>query len=294
MLRFGIIGFPLEHTLSPVMQTAALQQLNRLGEFKAYEVKEEDLKKVFEELKQKGGTGLSVTIPHKTKIISFIDKLSTKAKLANAVNTVKIEKDGTISGDNTDIVGFWDALDEDFKKKLKNHNVSVLGCGGACRAVCLALLENNVKNLKVYGRNKEKLEAYKVFLLNTKEKLKSKTNIEIDLLDKVDFSQSALLVNTTPVGMHPNVDNSPLPIENLQALPKDALVYDIIYNPSETKLLKDAKSLNLKILNGIEMLARQGQAALSIWLDEEVSALVAMRTAIEDSLQTTANPPTKI
>lgn len=283
MLKLGIIGFPLEHSLSSVMQTAALQHLNISGEYKAYEVKESDLEKVFNDLKKNGLKGFNVTIPYKTKILPLLDELTLTAQLAEAVNTVTIKSNGKTIGDNTDVSGFWDSIPDDYKKKLHKITASILGCGGSARAVCLALIQNNLNTLKIYGRDKQKLDKFQGFLLEIKKKTNSKTNIETAMLNNIHLSDSSLLINTTPIGMHPDINDSPVAKDKLSELSKDALVYDIIYNPKETKLLKYAKELNLKTTNGIEMLIRQGHASLCIWLGKKVSALNIMRITIANS-----------
>ena len=281
MLRLGIIGFPLEHSLSPLMHTTALQNLNIVGEYKAYEIKEDNFEKKVKQLIASGLHGFNVTIPYKTRIIPLLDKLTKEAELAQAVNTVTIDKTGITTGSNTDITGFFEAIPEDIRKKIKETNVVVLGNGGAARAVCIAFLLNGIKRIKIYGRSKEKLERFKEFLTDRKNKLRTNTNIEVETCHGMSLPDNVkILVNTTPLGMYPNTDKSPVSIDDLKKLPKDALVYDIIYNPLETKLLKDAKSLNLKTLNGLEMFIRQGAESLGIWLKQD-PPLGAMRLSVE-------------
>lgn len=289
MLKLGIIGYPLKHTVSPAMHIAALQQLNIQGEYKAYEVKEKDLEELFNELRESDLRGFNVTIPHKIIMIPLLDKLSMKAELAGSVNTVTFEPNGVAIGDNTDITGFWDGLPENYKEKVKGKNASIIGYGGSAKAVCIALLQNNFQLITIYGRNKAKLERFKNFLLDRKEKLSAKTEIKIEHIKNISLCDTNLLVNTTPIGMYPNINESPLSANELKQLPKDSVVYDIIYNPTETKLLKDAKTLKLITINGLEMLVRQGAASLSLWLGEEVSPLNAMRTAAEESLEQYSN-----
>ena len=279
MLKFGIIGYPLEHSLSPVMQNAALQYLNINGEYKAYEIKEEELKETVKRLINDGLKGFNVTIPHKIKIIPLLDELTDIAKQVGAVNTVTINNGKTI-GDNTDVIGFWEATSPDIRNNLKGKDVSILGCGGSAYAVCTALILNNAKNIKIYGRNKNKLEGFKKHFVKTPQCGVSTTHIEINLLNNIDLSNASMLVNTTPVGMHPDVNNSLIAKNILEKLPQDAIVYDIIYNPPETKLLKDAKSLDKITINGIEMLIRQGAASLAKWIEIKEPPLGVMRLAI--------------
>lgn len=283
MLKLGIIGYPLEHSLSAAMHTAALQYLNISGNYRAFETKESELTKVFNQLKDSGIKGFNVTIPHKVKIAQLLDELTETAKLIGAVNIVTF-RDSKSIGDNTDAVGFWEAIPENLRKKIPDKKVSVLGCGGSAYAIVIALLLNKVKNIKVYGRDLEKLTNFKAFIESRNKMLNFGANIEIDLLGKINLRDTFMLVNTTPLGMYPEVDNSPLTINDLSKLPKNAFVYDIIYNPLETKLLCDASSLKLTTLNGIEMLIRQGAASLGIWLEQGVAPLGVMRLALQSML----------
>lgn len=286
MLKFGIIGYPLEHTLSPVMHMAALEYLNIGGEYLAYEVKENEFEKVFNELKEKKINGFNVTIPYKKKIIPLIDELSESARLIDAVNTVTIQKNGKIFGDNTDIIGFWEAIPENIREKIQGKDVAILGCGGAASACAVALIKQNVKSIKLYGRDKAKVLRFRDFLNTRQESIlngKVKINIEADLLTMVDLTNVFMLVNATPIGMYPNTDISPVIKMELKKLSADAVIYDIIYNPPETQLLKLAKSLEKQTINGVEMLVRQGAASLAIWLRQEVAPLGAMRLAVMQS-----------
>ncbi len=285
-LKLGIIKSSGTPSLSVIMHTAALQHLNINGEYKAYEVKPEELKDVFERLKKEKAKGVNVTIPHKINIIPLLDELTDRAKQIGAVNTV-IFKDGKSIGDNTDASGFWEAIPDEIRKNIPGKNISILGCGGAAHACAIACISNNISKLKIYGRDKKKLENFEGFLKTIVETSQRdvSTSIHIDLLSHIDLSNIHILINTTPVGMYPNINESPARKEDLERLPKDSFVYDIIYKPQETKLLQDAKSLGLKTLNGIEMLVRQGAESLNIWLEKDVAPLEIMRNAVLDSLE---------
>ena len=292
-LKLGIIKSSGTPSLSTIMHTAALQHLNINGEYKAYEVKPEDLEKVFNELKKEKVMGVNVTIPHKINIIPLLDKLTDRAKQIGAVNTVTL-KDGKSIGDNTDVSGFWNAIPNEIRKNIAGKNISILGCGGAARACTVAFLSNNISSIKIYGRNKERLSNFKKSLesnlVEATLKVASTTIIDTDLLNNIDLSDTFMLVNATPIGMYPNIDTSPITKDVLKKLPKDAFVYDIIYNPFETKLLQYSKSLGLKVLNGVEMLVRQGAESLNIWLEKDVAPLEIMRNAVVDSLEMSCKP----
>lgn len=295
MLKLGIIGYPLDHTLSPVMHMAALECLNISGEYKAYIVKEKELARVFMELKEKGFEGFNVTVPYKTKIIPLIDELTETAQMVQAVNTVTIKSNGKTIGDNTDVIGFWEGIPQDIKEKIPDKTVSILGCGGSASACAIALLSHGIKALKIFGRDKEKLGSFKDLLDSKKEKLSKeneKVTIEVELLTMIDLSDTFMLVNTTPLGMFPDIDKTPVIRMELKKLPQDAIVYDIIYNPPETQLLSLTKLLDKKTINGVEMLIRQGAASLAIWLNQETLPLGAMKLAVNSAL--TSSPSTLV
>ena len=289
MLKFGILRSPSGYSLSEVMQNGALQHLNINGEYKAYGVSEDELKSVFEKLKADGIKGLNVTIPHKIKIIQFLDKLTDTAKQVGAVNTITFNNGKSI-GDNTDVLGFWEAIPEETREKIPNQTVAILGYGGAARAVCTALILNQTKKISVHGRNKNKLENFRNHFVKTPRR--GVYEIETGLLDDINLSNTFMLVNTTPIGMYPKINETPIAKEKLKKLPVETsrrgvstLVYDIIYKPQETKLLKDAKSLDLKTLNGVEMLVRQGAASLNIWLGKNIAPISVMRVAVLNELK---------
>ncbi len=277
MLKLGILRSPDGHSLSSIMQTAALKYLNIEGEYKSYGVSSEKLGKVFNNLKREGVTGLNVTMPHKISIIPSLDELTDRAKSIGAVNTITI-KNGRSIGDNTDIIGFWQSLPETIRKDIFNRSISLIGTGGAAYACIMALLQHGVQNIKVYGRNKDKLDRIHKFF---------QAKISIDLISNIELLNTHILVNTTPVGMYPNINETPINIEALKKLQKDATVYDIIYNPLETKFLKEAHSLNLKTINGVEMLVRQGATSLNIWLEKEIAPIEVMRNIV--TLELTQN-----
>ncbi|MBI2996162.1 MAG: shikimate dehydrogenase [Candidatus Melainabacteria bacterium] len=276
MLKLGIIKFSNTPSLSTIIYDAAFQHLNINGEYKVYEVKPEELENLLKELKKEKVRGVNVTIPHKINIIPLLDELTDRAKEIGAVNTVTFNDDGKTIGDNTDASGFWDAMPISIRKNIAGKNVAILGCGGAAHACAMALLLNNVSQINIYGRNKDKLERFKNFL----ESKNKSTKIQVDLVSNINLSNTFMLVNTTPVGMYPNIDQCLVTKKDLQYLPSDAFVYDIIYNPPKTKLLQYAKSLDLKTLNGVEMLVNQGAESLNIWLGKDVAPIIIMKNAL--------------
>lgn len=285
MLKLGIIGYPLEHSLSPVMHSAALQYLNVSGSYRAIETEEKELERVFKQLKDSRFKGFNVTIPHKITIIPFLDELSETAKLAGAVNTVVFRNGGKSAGENTDVAGFWEAIPKDAREDISKETVSLLGTGRSARAIGVALLKNNAKIIKIFGRSKEKLSAFLDFMESRRELTGSKTKIEGGLISGLDLTNTFMLINSTPLGMYPNIDASPVTKEELKKMMPNGIVYDIIYNPPQTLLLLQARSLGFKTINGTEMLIRQGAQSLSIWLEQNVAPVGVMRLAVNHSLE---------
>lgn len=283
MLKLGILKFSGSKSLSKPMHLAALKVLGLAGEYSIYECLPENLKSQIQELKDSGVRGVNVTIPHKIPLMKLVDKLTDRAKLVGAVNTVIFEKNEAI-GENTDLYGFFEAIPKEFKNNISESDVALLGCGGAACACAIAFIQNNVKTLKIFARDINKLKSFKADLEIKKEILKSTTNIEIGLLSEVSLKDIFILTNTTPVGMSPDLDSTPIPKEKLKDLKKDALVYDIIYNPSETLLLKDAKSLGYKTLNGVEMLVLQGAESLKLWTNRNDIPIDIMRKGVLEEL----------
>jgi len=283
MIKLGILKSPGGKSSSKPMHSSALSNLGIDGEYTVYECLPKDLKKTFDELKRNKVRGVNVTIPHKIPVMSFVDRISERAKLIGAVNTVIFEEDGKSTGENTDMHGFWNAIPKDIREQAKGKDVALLGAGGAACACAVAFIQNEVKTLKIYARDINKLKAFKNEL-ETKN-IKSQTKIEIDLLENIDLNNTFILTNTTPIGMYPNSNSSPVKLEDLKKIPQDSLVYDIVYNPFETVLLKDARSLGYKTLNGVEMLVLQGAESLKMWLNRNDVPVNVMREAVITSLR---------
>lgn len=276
-INLGVIGNPIAHSLSPVMQNAGIKAAGLDYAYIAMPVAEEQLPQAVTGLKTLGFRGFNVTIPHKQAIMPLLDTISEDAKIIGAVNTVLIDK-GQLHGFNTDVTGFI--------MGMKNHSFSpagtnavLLGAGGAARAIVWGLIKEQVKSLTLAVRNPAKAQqladAFKAYL-------------PIKVLDwhSEEFSrllpQTNLLINSTPLGMYPKVDAMP-PVD-WEKISPSTFVYDIIYTPAETKFLRAAKQRGCHTLNGEEMLAGQGAEAFRIWTGEELS-LEIMQEALRRVLQ---------
>ncbi len=266
---FAIIGNPVHHSLSPVMHNPALRAMGYNGVYIPLEVA--DLAAAMAGMKAMNFKGCSVTIPHKEKIIGLIDEVEPEATQMGAVNTVKFSKEGNriiTKGFNTDWLGsnlaLADHLDLDASK------IVVLGAGGAARGVCFGLKKAGAEVI-IVNRTEEKAR-------NLAELLECQWATQQELGEiKADG-----LVNTTSVGMTPNIDDIPISEELIKNY---SLIMDIVYAPLETKLLRVAKQNNIKTIDGLAMLLYQAAAQLEIWTGKKPPVDI-MRKALTDKLMT--------
>ncbi|HSO12672.1 MAG TPA: shikimate dehydrogenase [Anaerolineales bacterium] len=276
MIHLGLIGYPLGHSLSPKVHTAALQACGLEGDYSLFPIRPEDkqgLRDVLARLRTKEIRGLNVTIPHKQNVIELLDELTPAARTIGAVNTIYLRENRLI-GDNTDAPGFLKDLHRFLaanQSQIANRKSAIiLGAGGSARAVVYALV-NDSWNVTLAARRFE--QAQQIVL--------SFDNYELPITTLTDLRPSTfdLLVNTTPVGMTPNIDSSPLP-ENL-SLPSNAFVYDLVYNPRETKLVKDARAQGLSATTGLGMLIEQAALAFELWTGHNPPRNVLYNSVVE-------------
>ena len=272
--KLGVIGHPIKHSLSPVMHNAAFRKLNLDYEYITFDVRLEELKGKIYELGEEL-IGINVTIPHKINIIKYLDYLSEEARLIGAVNTVKFSE--KTSGYNTDGIGCVRALEE-ADVRVNGKKILVLGAGGASRAISFQLVKEGGE-VWVSDKISEKAEK---LVKDVKEKLDKRIHA-IDVEEKIlkeKMEDIDILINATPIGMTPNVNASPI---NTKILRKEIAVMDIVYNPMETKLLKDAREIGCKTIDGVGMLVHQGAKSLEIWLDIK-PPIEVMRNAVVKAL----------
>jgi shikimate dehydrogenase len=274
----GLIGHPVGHSLSPLMHNAAIAHLGLDYVYLPLPVKPEDLPVAVAGLAALGLVGFSVTIPHKQAILPFLSEISPVASTVGAVNTVWHTGSGW-AGTNTDVEGFLAPLLA-CNRDWSQTSALILGAGGAARAVVAGCAQLGVREVRVVGRHRHKLEAFQHSWVNSPVPvLATHTWEELPQL----LPQSSLLVNTTPVGMYPNVDEMPVSAAEMAALPAGAIVYDLIYTPNPTQFLKAARSTGAMAIDGLEMLVGQGAAALQIWLQQPVPVSV-MRQSLRQHL----------
>jgi shikimate dehydrogenase len=273
----GVIGYPIAHSFSPRMHNAAINHLKADFVYLPFPVKPEDLAKAIAGFEAIDLIGFSVTIPHKQAIIPLLQEITPFAELVGAVNTV-YRTDKGWCGTNTDVTGFITPLQQ-LNKDWSNLTPIILGNGGAARAVVVGCAELGCPEIHVVGRNQESLAHFYQNFQNTS--LKAKINVHWwDKLGEL-VSAADLLVNTTPVGMHPNIEQSPLDAQIVSQVKQGAIAYDLIYNPRPTKFLQQAQQQGAIVFDGLEMLVQQGAAALKIWLNQEVPVDI-MRQAINN------------
>jgi len=258
--KLGIIGDPLSHSLSKYMHEAAFKAANLNGSYEALQTKSEDLIQRIKFLKTNGYKGFNVTIPHKIPISLFLSDVDEVANKAGSVNTVVINEDKSLKGYNTDVYGFMEPLSD---INLENKKAVILGTGGASRAVVSGLYLKGVKQIEMYTRN----VINSTSAINV---LRERFNdIEIKLLQyevMESLENVSIVVNTTPLGMKNFREGvSPLSDEMVKTLPQYGIIYDIVYNPIKTELIKKAVKFGKKYVSGLDMLVYQGAKAFEIW-----------------------------
>lgn len=276
---YGIIGFPLKHTLSPHFQNAAFAYLGLDARYIPFETAPSDLKDVVRSLKSLGARGINVTIPHKQAVLKLLDSVSPEAKGIGAVNTV-VFRGGKAKGYNTDGEGFIRSLKSDLKTDPKGKAVFLFGCGGAAQAIAFMLAREGARSIAFADKDEGRAKALSLKIGKSFRKCAVKhvpfsaARIEREVLG------SDLLVNASPVGMH----KSDRCIVNPKALHKKLAVYDIVYNPPVTPLIREAKKRGLKAANGLGMLLYQGALSFELFTGKKAPVAV-MRGALKKAVK---------
>lgn len=273
---YGLIGYPVKHSLSPLMHNAAFQSLKINAEYRLFPLKEDELKDFLKDFKKNNIFGLNVTIPYKEKVIPFLDNLSEEANLIGAVNTIR-RIDDKLEGFNTDGEGFLKHLTEDLGFNSQGKIIAVFGAGGAGRAISVYLSQKRPKSITIYDIDKTKVS---VLVRHLKENFHNTEFRSANSIAELNIQNSDLLINATPLGLK---ESDPCLIDE-KFLHKNLLVYDLIYNPEETKLLKLAKTKGAKTSNGLGMLLCQGMLSFKIWTNQD-APLEIMRQALQKELK---------
>lgn len=261
--KLGLIGHHLSHSISAVIHKAGLESLGLDGTYEILETPPEDLISRIKFLKTNDFNGFNVTIPLKVPVALFLDHVDKSADVSGCVNTIKILPDKTFFGYNTDIYGFQKAIPVQIQKDLQGANVNILGTGGAARGAAVALTELGVKQVNFYSRNIINASNMVNYLRETFPEVTFKL---YQNSSTGELFNSAMIVNTTPIGMKGNsADQMPLKLDIISKLPVDTVIYDVIYNPSKTLLLQKAKDFGLETINGLDMLINQAARAQELW-----------------------------
>ena len=246
---YGLIGEKLGHSISPQIHDLVFKELNQEATYQLFQVKKARLKEVVQGLKYLGASGVNVTIPYKIDIMANLDNISAEAKRIGAINTICF-KDEITTGFNTDYYGFGMLLQK-FDIDINQKEIVILGTGGSSKAVIQYILDNGAAKVTLVTRNV----------------LKTSLNKDCEIIDYEGLSKSSkgnIIINTTPVGMYPNVDISPI---EKNILGKFEAAVDLIYNPLETLFLKNARESGCKVANGLYMLVGQAIASEELWND---------------------------
>ena len=276
----ALIGNPVSHSLSPIMQNAAIKYLGLDLIYIAIPCKNEDLEKVVNSLKKMNCKGLNITIPFKQKVFDYCNEISPVAKKVKAINTLKLKDNKDWIGTNTDIDGFIYPLN---KLNLMKKSSIVLGSGGAARSVIQGLINLKLSKITIISRNQNSLNS---LITNFENDIKIEgllnTDIKIDNL----IQETDLIVNTTPVGMSKTTSDDELPFgqsfwDNINS---NTIVYDLIYNPSPTPFLKFCDKKGCMTIDGKQMLIAQGAKSLSFWTNGLEVPFEVMNDAIKKYL----------
>jgi shikimate dehydrogenase len=270
----AVIGDPIEHSLSPVIQNAAFNALNLDVVYTAFTVKSSNVADALTGMRALGILGLSVTMPHKETVIPYLDWIDETAKCLNAVNTIHC-KEGKLFGYSTDGIGALGALRENGADP-QGKRVLILGAGGAARVIAYTLIDK-VEELVVLNRTVSRVEKLAETLKQRFGKEIVVGSLSPEVIEE-EISRSDILLNTTSVGMRPNINQSAIAPDCLKS---DLTVMDIVYNPLETQFVKDAKVAGAKVISGVEMLIYQGAAAFEIWTDHRAPVQVMRKAALE-------------
>jgi shikimate dehydrogenase len=270
----GVIGDPIEHSLSPILHNAAFNSLNLGYVFLAFKVKSAEVGNAISGMRALDIHGLNVSMPHKKAVINYLYEIDQTAKFLNAVNTI-YNKNGKLLGFNTDGVGALKALKENGANPA-GKKVLLLGSGGAARAIAYALAQE-ADELVVLNRTVEQAKELASLLNRTFSKKVVADSLTPSAIQE-NLRGCDILVNATSVGMKPNANQSVIAPEWLKP---NLAVMDIVYNPIETKLAKDAKSAGAKVVSGVEMLIYQGAASFEIWTGKSAPVEVMRKAALD-------------
>jgi shikimate dehydrogenase len=253
---YALFGCPVHHSLSPLMHNDAFQRLNIAAHYHAFHVEPEHLKDAVAGVRALGIAGLNVTIPHKTAVMALLDDIDAEARRIGAVNTI-VNENGRLIGYNTDGPGYVRALEEETNVEIKDKRILLIGAGGAARGIYFSLIDRGAKQIDICNRTVSKAKQ----LIEEGDAAASSAVYSLNEAEQ-RLGEYDIVINTTSVGMYPNTEEMPMSLANLK---EGTIVSDIIYNPLETKWLKEARERNAIVQNGVGMFIYQGALAFEKW-----------------------------
>jgi len=270
----GLFGLPVGQSMSPDMHNAAFRQLGLNFAYMAFAVERDQLRTAVEAIRALSVRGVNVTIPHKVAVMEFLDDIDPEALSIGAVNTI-VNDNGKLLGYNTDGRGYVRSLVEETQVSLKDKRILIVGAGGAARAVGVSLAREGVKQITVANRSVEKAKELSDHLAHYVS-----SSMSTPLSECRDLYEVDIVINTTSVGMYPDMDHTPIPKESLHP---NLLISDLIYNPFQTKLLKEGQEIGATTHNGLGMFVHQGALAFELWTGRQ-APIDLMRTTVEQRL----------
>lgn len=265
----GFFAKPASHSLSPLMHNLAFSHWGIDAVYLAFEVDQTNLRQAVESIRTLDMLGVNVSMPNKTAILAYLDQLSPEAELIGAVNTI-VHQEQRLIGYNTDGMGFVRSVNET-GHPIKNQKIVVLGAGGAAKAIVVQMALEGAQEITIYKRLNATFLPLKEYFVKVSEKTGCPIRLH-DYADEsqlaLDLSQANLLINATDIGMGSKKDQ--LPIADVKLLHSQLAVFDLIYSPSETRLIQEAKKMGIKAYNGLGMLIHQGAIAFELWTHREM------------------------
>ena len=263
MKRFGVIGHPISHSLSPLLHNTAFSLLGLECRYEAFDIEPSLLEDAIRNFKAKGFSGLNVTIPHKESVLAFLDEQTEEAKAVGAVNTLIFEG-SRIRGENTDIYGVQASLEE-YRSGIQGKKAVVLGAGGSARGAAYALLNKlSLGEVVIVNRNLDRANELIADLMPYAGKALLRAVALSSAEADSSLEQASVVINATSVGMHPATDQSP--VSDTAKFQPGQIVMDLVYTPLETKFLVQASRCGARTISGLEMFLHQGARSFEIWL----------------------------
>lgn len=256
----GVIGHPIGHSLSPRLHNSLYKKLKLDMVYLAFDVKPADLERAVHGMTALGFRGFNVTIPHKGSMLDLVDEIDPEAQLIGAVNTVKLSN-GKLVGYNTDGQGFMESLRRNYVS-IRDKHIVILGAGGAARAVSMAVAAEHPKRMTIVNRTFERGRQLAGCVNDAAGRRLAEAVSEIPL-------DANVIINTTPLGMWPDINKNPISGYNLRA---DTVVCDIVYNPRKTMMLQQAEAMGCKTVDGLGMLIGQALRSIEIWTDRKLDS----------------------